>query len=170
MQQPEPPRPTIVVFDIDGVLADVRHRLHHVERKPKDWASFFAAIGADSPLEVGVALARERAIAGHTIVYLTGRSESQREITVAWLSEYGLPEGRLVMRRDDDRRPARLYKPEALRRIGSQGTVIEVIDDDRTVVEVLRAAGWPVTHATWMTIEADEQQSLFAAQEIDGRT
>ena len=164
--------PTVAVFDVDGVLADVRHRLHHVERSPKDWPAFFAAMDDDAPLEVGIALALDQSGAGHEIVYLTGRNESYRALTVAWLSRHGLPEGRLVMRRDSDRRPARLFKPDALRRIGSASRVVAVVDDDEAVVAVLRRDGWPVLHATWMTQDAStaEQQSLFDAQEVDGRS
>jgi FMN phosphatase YigB (HAD superfamily) len=163
-------RPTIVVFDIDGVLADVRHRLRFVEQKPKDWDSFFAAMDGDGPLETGIALAREHAAEGHRIVYLTGRNEEYRALTGHWLARHGLPEGRLVMRRDDDRRPARLFKPAALRRIATDGTVVAVVDDDAAVVAALTRDGWPVVHATWMATHAVTQQSLFDAQELDGRT
>ena len=38
----------LAVFDIDGVVADVRHRLHHLERH-RSWHAFFAA-AADDPL------------------------------------------------------------------------------------------------------------------------
>ncbi len=164
--------PTVAVFDVDGVLADVRHRLHHVERVPKDWTAFFAAMDDDAPLEVGIALTHDQAAAGHHIVYLTGRNESHRALTVAWLARNGLPEGRLVMRRDSDRRPARLFKPDALRRIASAARVVAVVDDDQAVVDVLRRDGWPVLHATWMAQDASpvEQQALFDAQEVDGRS
>ncbi|MGH3587556.1 MAG: hypothetical protein ACRDQ0_14645, partial [Pseudonocardia sp.] len=46
------PRP-IAVFDIDGVLADVRHRLHHLEAYPQRWEPFFQAAGRDPLLEEG---------------------------------------------------------------------------------------------------------------------
>lgn len=165
-------QPTLAVFDIDGVIADVRHRLHHVEARPKDWSAFFAAMDGDEPLEVGVALARDQASAGHRIAYLTGRDESHRALTQAWLDRHGLPEGRLVMRRVGDRRPARLMKPEALRRLARDHDVVAVVDDDVAVVRVLREAGWPVLHATWMTEATPdgEQQALFDAQELDGRS
>ena len=161
--------PGIAVFDVDGVLADVRHRLHHVERKPKDWDSFFAAMDDDGPLDEGIALARRYAEEGHRVAYLTGRNESYRALTVDWLARHGLPEGRLVMRRSDDRRPARLFKPQALSRLARDGEILTVVDDDDAVVEVLRREGWPVVHATWMTPDRAEQESLFDAQEVDGR-
>ena len=167
---PDDHRPTIVVFDVDGVLADVRHRLRHVERRPKDWDAFFAAMDDDGPLPDGIALAQERAAEGHRIVYLTGRNEDYRSLTRDWLARHGLPEGRIMMRRADDRRPARLFKPVALRRIAAEGRIVAVVDDDAAVVDVLRRDGWPVVHATWMTADVEAQQSLFDAQEVEGRT
>ena len=160
----------IAVFDIDGVLADVRHRLHHVERRPKDWDSFFASMDDDTPLEDGVALAQRYADEGHRIAYLTGRNESYRELTLAWLRRHGLPDGRLVMRRNDDRRPARVFKPQALSRLAREGEIVVVVDDDRAVVDVLRHEGWPVLLADWMHADEDQQESLFDAQEVEGRS
>ena len=163
-------RPTVVVFDIDGVIADVRHRLRYVERKPKDWDSFFAAMDDDGLLTDGVSLAHEHSAAGHRIVYLTGRNEDYRGLTRDWLARNGLPEGRLVMRRSDDRRPARVFKPAALRRIAVDARVVAVVDDDDAVVAVLAREGWPVVHATWMTADVEAQATLFDAQEVDGRS
>lgn len=158
------------MLDIDGVLADVRHRLHHVERTPKDWDAFFAAMDDDALLDEGLAVARELVAAGHRIVYVTGRNESYRAQTQSWLTRHGLPEGRLVMRRDADRRPARQFKPAALRGLAADNTIAMVVDDDEAVVAVLRREGWPVFHATWMTAQADEQQTLFDAQQTEGRS
>ncbi|MBA3955457.1 MAG: hypothetical protein H0X58_02180 [Acidimicrobiia bacterium] len=47
------PRPLAVV-DIDGVLADVGHRLHFLDRRPKDWKGFFAAARTDPPHPEGI--------------------------------------------------------------------------------------------------------------------
>lgn len=164
------PRPTCAVFDIDGVLADVRHRLHHLDSRPKNWPGFFAAMSQDPPLSEGIALARDLATQGHDLVYLTGRTEAYRSQTQAWFEQHEVPSGRLVMRPDSDRRPARLFKPEALQRICAHSDVVVVIDDDPAVVFACRSAGLPVTHATWMHESAHQQQSLFDAQETEGRT
>ena len=144
-----PPRP-IAVLDIDGVLADVRHRLHFLERSPKNWDGFFAGITADPPLGVGLALAQELA-REHEIVYLTGRPERTRADTESWLGQHALPPGRLLMRGDGDRRPARMAKAALLRRLGGDRTVAVVVDDDPAVCDTLRAAGWPVLQADWVT-------------------
>ena len=61
----------LAVFDIDGVVADVRHRLHHLERR-RAWLRFFDAADEDTLLPEGAALVGELARA-HEIVWLTGR-------------------------------------------------------------------------------------------------
>jgi len=140
----------IAVLDIDGVLADVRHRLRYVERSPKDWDAFFAGIPADPPLAVGLELAAELS-AAHQIVYLTGRPERTRTTTSAWLTRHGLPPGELLMRRDNDRRPARVAKIELLRQVETGSTIAVVVDDDPAVCAAVRAAGWPVLAADWLS-------------------
>ncbi len=175
-------RPTVAVFDIDGVLADVRHRLHHVTSRPKDWDAFFGAAPADAALSEGVAAVTAAAAAGHVVMYLTGRPERCRTATVDWLADQGLPTGELFMREDTDRRPARLTKVAALRRLTHRYQVAAFVDDDAAVVEAVRRAGFPVLHAQWMepsTSGADlgrdlprpsAQDVLFEIQETEGRT
>jgi hypothetical protein len=152
--------------DLDGVVADVRHRLPYLERSPKDWNRFFAAAPQDEVLPEGRAVVDQLLESGHDIVWITGRPERCRRDTVAWLSAHGLPAGTLHMRRDDDRRPARMMKVSVLRRLAAQRTVAVVVDDDAAVVRAVRAAGFAVLHAEWMSA----QSSLFEAQETDGKT
>jgi hypothetical protein len=159
-----PPLPLAVV-DIDGVVADVRHRLHHVESRPKDWPAFFAAADRDPPLAEGV----ERVLAllaDHDVVYLTGRPEHLRRVTEEWLDRHGIGGRTLLMRRSRDYRPARATKAEEIRRLARSRAVAVVIDDDPDVCAALRAAGWPVEQATWVP----HSRTLNAAQERDGRT
>ena len=153
------------MIDLDGVLADVRHRLHFVERRPKDWNGFFAAAPDDPLLEEGRAVVAELE-PGHEVVYLTGRPERCRRDTMNWLRRYGLPEGRLIMRRGGDFRPARVTKVELLRELATIRPVAVLVDDDPHVCAAARAAGFTVFQATWMT----QPSSLAEAQERDGRT
>lgn len=155
----------LAVFDVDGVLADVRHRLRHVERHPKDWDAFFAAAVDDPPLPQGVQLAQASA-EDCEVVYVTGRPERCRADTLAWFREHGLPEGRLSMRASRDRRPARVAKPELLRRLAGDVPVAVVVDDDLAVCKAYEAAGYRVIRAEWMT----SSPTLFDAQEDEGRT
>ena len=176
-------QPSVAVFDIDGVLADVRHRLHHVTERPKNWEAFFGAAPADAALSEGVAAVAAAAAAGHMVIYLTGRPERCRTATVDWLADGGLPAGELFMRADTDRRPARITKVATLRRLARRYRVAAFVDDDAAVVEAVRAAGFPVLHAQWMepsTSGADSatdpagttstQAVLFEIQETEGRT
>jgi hypothetical protein len=153
-------RRPLAVFDIDNTLADTDHRQHFLERRPRDWDGFFGAAPADPPLARCVALAVERA-ADSEIVYLTGRPERCRADTEEWLTRHGLPEGRVWMRGNQDRRPARTTKLEVLRRI-ARGRELRVLVDDQAA----RAAGFPVVLANW----AAEAPELKAAQEGEGRT
>lgn len=160
--EPAPDRP-LAVFDIDGVLADVTHRLHHLD--DWRWERFFAAADRDPLLDEGERRLRA-AQAAHDVVYLTGRPERNRRLTQAWLARHGLPTGPLYMRPDGDRRPARIVKREVLRELARTRTVASVLDDDPAVVRVLAADGWPVELATWLP----HSSTLQDAQERKGRT
>jgi hypothetical protein len=155
----------LAVVDVDGVVADVRHRVSHLESTPRDWDAFFGAAAEDPPLTVGIHRVLELAVE-HDIVWLTGRPERLRDVTVAWFESHGLPSGRLIMRRGRDRRPARIVKRGELRRLAAGRTVAIVLDDDPDVVAELAADGWPVERADWI----DYAPALGTAQEDSGRT
>jgi beta-phosphoglucomutase-like phosphatase (HAD superfamily) len=165
----------LVVFDIDGVLADVRHRLHYLATRPKNWEGFFAAAKNDQVLEVGAEFAK-RAAATHEIVYLTGRPERLRTATQSWLNAQLLPPGRLIMRPEGDRRPSAVVKLHELRRLRRESTVELLVDDDPSVIDAARAAGFTVQAADWMPRPADPDLPLFGrdllddAQQREGRT
>src|SRR3954471_25047094 len=117
--------PPLAVIDLDGVVADVRHRLHHVSGTNKNWLAFFAAVGEDDVLAEGRAVL-ERLAGDHEIVYLTGRPERTRQATQDWLDRHELPRGRMIMRSDSDRRPARLLKPRLLKTL-ARGRKVAVV-------------------------------------------
>ncbi|GGV21554.1 hypothetical protein GCM10010277_00080 [Streptomyces longisporoflavus] len=155
----------LAVFDLDNTLADTAHRQRFLEVKPRDWAAFFAAAPDDPPLEQGIALALESSRECE-VVYLTGRPERCRKDTVAWLAAQGLPEGRIWMRRNDDRRPARRTKLEILKRIAGSREVRMLVDDDELVCDEAERAGFKVVRARW----ASTSPALKDAQEREGRT
>ncbi|MFE7094564.1 phosphatase domain-containing protein [Streptomyces erythrochromogenes] len=158
-------RPPLAVFDIDNTLADTAHRQHFLERRPRDWAGFFGAAPADPPLARGIALAVASS-ADCEVVYLTGRPERCRADTQEWLTRHGLPEGRLWMRGNQDRRPARTTKLEVMVRIARGRQVRMLVDDDELVCQAARAAGFRVVVADW----AADAPELTSGQEVEGRT
>ncbi|MFB6813866.1 hypothetical protein ACFCV8_04885 [Streptomyces sp. NPDC056347] len=155
----------LAVFDVDGTLADSGHRQHYLEGPRRDWDGFFAAAVDDPPLPEGVRLALSSAEECE-VRYLTGRPERCRRDTLAWLAGQGLPEGRVYMRGNDDRRPARRTKLEILRRLGREREVRMLVDDDELVCDAAERAGFAVVRARWATASA----ALRDAQEREGRT
>ncbi|MFE7108060.1 hypothetical protein ACFU98_14935 [Streptomyces sp. NPDC057575] len=155
----------LAVFDLDGTLADSGHRQHHLEGRRRDWDGFFAAAVDDPPLAEGVRLALDSA-GSCEVRYLTGRPERCRRDTVAWLTEQGLPEGRVYMRRDGDRRPARHTKLEILKRLGREREIRMLVDDDELFCDAAEQAGFTVVRARWAKASA----TLHDAQEREGRT
>ena len=155
----------LAVFDVDGVLADVTHRLHHLQARPQRWERFFQTADRDPLLAEGAERLRA-ALVDHDVVYLTGRPERTRRLTERWLRHHHLPTGPLLMRPDDDHRPARWMKREVLRGLAGTRVVASVLDDDPAVVAVLEADGWPVELATWLP----HSSTLQIAQESQGRS
>ncbi|MDN5931361.1 MAG: hypothetical protein L0I24_09915 [Pseudonocardia sp.] len=153
------------MFDVDGVLADVTHRLHHLRARPQRWERFFQAADRDPLLDEGADRLRA-ALADHDVLYLTGRPERTRRLTERWLARHYLPTGPLIMREDHDTRPARWVKLEVLRRLAQEREIASMLDDDPAVVAVLEADGWPIELATWLP----HSSTLQTAQERDGRT
>jgi hypothetical protein len=166
---PEEEERPLAIVDIDGVVADVRHRLHHVERQPKDWKAFFAAAPRD-PVHTEGVLFVEKLARDHEVVFLTGRPENLRRDTAGWLQENGMGAHRLVMRPHGDHRPARQMKVHLLRDLARERQVAVVVDDDLLVVESMRKAGYPVLHADWEARTAEDEQALRSAQEDEGRS
>ncbi|MER6266822.1 HAD family acid phosphatase [Streptomyces sp900105755] len=162
---PESSKRPIAVFDIDNTLADTAHRQRFLERNPRDWDAFFAAAPHDPAIPEGIALAVASA-EECDIVYLTGRPERCRRDTLDWLAAHGLPEGRVHMRRNADRRPARQTKLEILRRLAERRSVRVLVDDDELVCDAAERAGFTVVRARW----ADRSAALEQAQEGEGRT
>jgi hypothetical protein len=166
MAQPERP---LAIVDIDGVVADVRHRLRHVTRHPKDWDAFFAAAEQDPPHDEGVAVVH-RLARGHEVVFLTGRPERLRDDTSRWLRRHGLDGHRLLMRPEGDRSPAALVKRRLLDDLARGREVAVVIDDDPVVVATMAEAGYATLHADWESRPDDDERALRTAQEVEGTT
>jgi hypothetical protein len=163
------PTQPLAVVDIDGVVADVRHRVHYVEQRPKDWKRFFAAAVHDDAHPEGLAVV-ETLARDHEVVFLTGRPEHLRDDTQAWLKRHGLDKYRLYMRPEGHRGPSAQFKVAELRRIAKRRRVAVVVDDDVLVIEAMRDAGYVTMQADWERRTAAQQATIVDAQERDGRT
>jgi phosphoglycolate phosphatase-like HAD superfamily hydrolase len=131
------------LFDIDGTLADVSHRLHLIASRPKRWDEFFAASADDKAIVHVRDLARHLAKVAK-VVFVSGRSDQVRQETEDWLErEVGI-RGPLYMRKKTDRRPDYIVKAELLDQLLADGyRPLMAFDDRDQVVRMWRERGVP---------------------------
>lgn len=103
MQADDTNRLAACIFDIDGVLLDIRHLLdaHIFNRNPgdiADWPSFNAGLATCTPIPTYIGLCNALWHGGLHIELVTSRSESLREVTEASLSRAGVCYDRMWMR------------------------------------------------------------------------
>jgi beta-phosphoglucomutase-like phosphatase (HAD superfamily) len=141
-------RPRAVIWDLDGTLSDDAARAHFVEveaGRARDWHSYFDAIDEDPPIAASMEVLRALHAAGLRVVFLTGRPEFTRPKTEAWLRANGLTDyDELVMRPEDERRPAGWFKVDALAALRARYELVCAFEDRIDVADRLRDAGVPV--------------------------
>lgn len=144
-----------IIFDIDGTLANTSHRVHHVKNGNKNWDAFFGKMGEDTPVLGVTWLAEELAhgvrVGGVTahLFLVSGRPDSYRAVTVAWLHEnvpmlFDMSEA-LLMREAGDHRSDVEVKREILKGIQGQGYDVRLAIDDRpSIIKMWQDEGIPV--------------------------
>ena len=133
-----------VIFDIDGTIADLTHRLHYVTTKPKNWPAFNKAISNDAPIWQVIEILFSLKNDGRRIILCSGRSEDSRQDTIDWLIDYGIWDKveSLYMRKSKDYRADNIIKEELLDQILIDGFVpMLVFDDRKRVVDMWRRRG-----------------------------
>ncbi len=132
-----------VLFDIDGTIADIRHRRHFLEGDRPDWKSFNTRMGDDLPNTPVVELYRTMWESNkYELILVSGRSEDQRAITRQWLIWNEIPFEQLLMRPSGDFRSDVVIKQEILAKIQKAGfEVLFAVDDRQSVVDMWRRNG-----------------------------
>lgn len=149
----------MIVFDLDGTLANIEHRRHWVDKSVRgnktDWHKFFAECVNDTPIEPMCNLFRTlHKVNAKTMEIWSGRSEEVYWDTVAWLNKH-LFEGydgwtipastfyvKLQMRPIGDTCPDVMLKERMLDAAIHSGKEIEfVVDDRQGVVNMWRRRG-----------------------------
>lgn len=132
----------VIVFDIDGTIANIEHRRQFVASKPKNWAAFNAAMNRDTVYEDIAMLLDIFADRDFTIVLCSGRGEENRAVTEKWLQDNDLPYKKLYMRRAKDNRQDSIVKVELLQEIRKDfGEPYLWFDDRNQVVNAIREQG-----------------------------
>jgi phosphoglycolate phosphatase-like HAD superfamily hydrolase len=136
-----------VVFDIDGTLLNIEHRVHLIrppEGVKKDWQAFRRAAEQDTA-NVEIAWLANIIFNRHEarVVISSGRMEKERQVTLRSLGLAGVSGFHaLYMRKNEDVRPDHVVKLEMLAQMRLDGYDPRLVFDDRQqVVDMWRAQG-----------------------------
>lgn len=133
-----------IIVDLDGTLALDHHRVHHLYGEKRDWDSYFAECSADTPNEPVVELVRAMFARGYLIFILTGRSDSVKDKTIAWLRLHSIPYSGVRMREASDRTNDHELKPSWASELGGTDSILFVAEDRARVVAQWRSLGYTV--------------------------
>lgn len=143
------PQKGFVLCDIDGTLADIKHRLHFVQQEKKDWKGFFSHMMSDTPRVEVVDMLLNYEQEGYEIVFVSARPDDYRAFTEDWIENKAFNGYRihktLLMRRAGDKRPDTEVK-QGIYDMYFKGKypILTVIDDRPVVIEMWRANGLQV--------------------------
>ena len=131
-----------VIFGLDGVLANNRNRLHHIEKDPPDWRAFFGqdAVEEDGGNHQMIKLCQQLS-ESNTIIILSERPIAVSEVTRRWLRGHGIPREAVFTRQDckyDDVAEYKIGMMKYLKREGFSPRVF--IDCDPAAVRRARNA------------------------------
>lgn len=135
-----------VIFDLDGTLANLEHRLHYIQGELKDWNAFFEACGDDWPIEENILKAYIHTDLDRDlrVIIVSGRSDQVREKTEFWLKRHQVPYYTLIMRRANDTRPDYEVKEKMFQRYFRPELVKKVYDDRPRIIRMWRDLGLDV--------------------------
>ena len=138
------PLPCVIV-DIDGTLAefDADYVKEWVLGPEKQWQPFFEFMADAAPIEAIKRLVTLLNAQQQAIVLCSGRPNSHRHYTEAWLTRHAIPYDAIYLRPDgQDLVPDEEVKRQALEEIRAEGYAPWlVIDDRQAVVEFWRSTG-----------------------------
>jgi len=139
----------LYIFDIDGTLANIEHRLHFIKSEKQDWESFNKECFYDQPYKDICFLAMSLMMSSD-VYFFTGRMDKPEDEvrinTWKWLernlNSY-IDEERLVMRANSDYRPDDIVKEEMYKNMlqEDKDRLICVFDDRQRVVDMWRSIG-----------------------------
>lgn len=130
-----------IIVDIDGTLANCDHRRHLVEQKK--WPAFYDAMTEDVVNEWCRDLIHAILdLYDWRILLVSGRPDSHRSLTEAWLEKNEICYHGLFMRKERDYRKDSIVKREIYDNHIRGKFHVELVIDDRTqVVEMWRELG-----------------------------
>lgn len=134
----------VVVFDLDGTLADLEHRLHLVKSEKPDWSLFFDLCYEDKVFEWCRDLMRvfDQSHLHPWIMIVSARPARLMAITSRWLDENDIPYDELnLIRPDGNTEPDEELKVRFVRANRMTERTLIWVDDRQKVVDALRTEG-----------------------------
>jgi phosphoglycolate phosphatase-like HAD superfamily hydrolase len=134
----------VIIFDVDGTIADVEHRRHHVNgTSKKNWKAFKQETVNDTPIQWVCDIAKRHIALGDSVAFFSARNESQRDVTEKQISEWiGHGHKGVFLRPDGDFRCDAEFKLELANKFEELGGKIDLVFDDRNkVVDMWRSRG-----------------------------
>lgn len=146
----------MIVFDLDGTLSDLTHRLRHVQGSERDYPTFHRACIDDTPIAPLIKVLGEMyheplkyaaflSDRSEKVMIWTGRSDIALRQTLEWGQKH-LPKNflsdvrRIRMRQHGDRRPTHQIKQEWLHELRAQGDNVSLVfEDSQKVVDMWRS-------------------------------
>jgi len=133
----------IVIFDLDGTLANMAECRHYLEQEPKNWDAFYYAACSVSPIKSVVEVCKKLE-EDFEIYIVSSRSDLVKKQTEAWLREHEINYTCLIMRPHGDHTPDDILKKSWCdSNIIPIHCVMCVFDDRSRVVKMWRSLGIP---------------------------
>ncbi len=134
--------PQWVIFDLDGTLADIQHRLHYIKNEEKDWDKFNAACFCDEyKWKIGEMVRMFKEEMGRSIAIFTGREEKWRSLTEQWLEKRNVKYDLLEMRPSKNYASDTIIKRQMFEKHFEPKDIWLVLDDRDKVVKMWRDIG-----------------------------
>lgn len=144
---------TAIIVDLDGTLCNADHRLHLIQKEPKDFKTFFSLAHLDGVNEWCRSIVIGAQASGQRILFVTGRGAGEFELTAKWiLDNVGILaklNENIFMRATGDKRSDTEIKLELYRNaIEPNYKVLFAIDDRKAVIDLWRSLGITALHCS----------------------
>ena len=127
-------------MDIDGVLCDSSKGVKEHIIKNKDYEGFRKDY-AKYPSSESFVYLNNMMLKMFDIVIITGRKEKGREATKQWLNSENVYYTKLIMRADDDNRPAEFVKKDFLQDVKEDYDILFAVDDKPEINKMYKDEG-----------------------------
>lgn len=130
----------IYVFDLDGTIADIEHRVKYLKQEKKDYKKFFDCCVNDTPNAWIINLMNT--FPTEQVYIVSGRNAQVFDLTVGWLEKNSVQYARLYMRHAKNYEADETLKPVMVEPF--QHSIEFIVDDRQRVVDMWRRKGFNV--------------------------